>query len=343
MCGVRVLITAPKALSTECEYPHEVYDMAHATIGATYPNHAKEAVDEKNLSLPIGSSKKIEFLCPVCGTITLSRVANRITSWKRGSLGCGVCFRNHGTIEKEFPDRVEEVVDKHNLQLHIKSNKKILFICPKCGQTTMSAVRSRTRAWSKGNAGCNAAGCYRKGSIALVYPEHVADLLDKNHAVLSVRSRRTVEFRCCLCEAITASRIVNRTAAWDRGTTGCSCTGWGYDPLQAGWLYLVGNSDAGLLQVGITNNQSRRISEHVRSGFILLDIEEYSDGSIAKKREIEIKEFLTKALGHPLNERINGATFSGFTETWSESELKVSRLSELTSMIKEARIKSIGV
>jgi predicted RNA-binding Zn-ribbon protein involved in translation (DUF1610 family) len=224
-------------------------------------------------------------------------------------------------------------VHKKDLLLQSKSNKKIEFICPKCGQITASSVRTRTHSWALGNTGCGAAGCYRKGSLKEVYPGHLKDIVDARNAGLRARSKKIIEFKCQLCGTSTLSKVVDRTAAWDRGSTGCSCTGWGYNPLLIGWLYLVKNEEAGLLQIGITNNWKRRLSEHKRNGFLPLDIEKYEDGGVAKENEAKIKKFLAEHLGHSLNERINSSTFSGFTETWSTKELDVSCIRDLCSMV----------
>jgi phage FluMu protein Com len=294
-----------------------------------YPNRINQVVDGTKLVLSAGSQTKLEFRCPDCGTIENSRVANRTRSWDRGNTGCGACFRSHGTIMAEFPEHSDEVVDTNNLLLQSQSNLSIEFKCPKCHQVTTSKVCKRTQAWTRGNTGCGAIGCSSRGPLSDEYPTHVKELLHSEHLSLPAKSKKVVEFICPLCGTVTASRICDRTGCWDRGRYGCPCVGWSFNTKKVGWLYLALNDSAQILQVGITNNLGRRMYEHGKSGFSLIDSKKYTVGLAAKKAETSIKKFLRSHLGHPLGERINGEVFSGFTDAWKLSEFSPTALDEL--------------
>jgi hypothetical protein len=176
-----------------------------------------------------------------------------------------------------------------------------------------------------------------------VYPEWAHLLLDADPHTVAVRSGRTLLFDCDNGHAPQKSPVYRRTLAWDRDNSGCpSCATFGFDPAKRGWLYLLRNDVWALLQVGITNDWKRRLSEHRKTGFVeLLDIQDYDAGVDALSWEASIKNFLAECLGHPLSARIDDSKFDGFTESWLMSELNVTTLVELQEMVRTAEFGAV--
>jgi predicted GIY-YIG superfamily endonuclease/predicted RNA-binding Zn-ribbon protein involved in translation (DUF1610 family) len=203
-----------------------------------------------------------------------------------------------------------------------------------CKKITTATVSNRTKAWDKGTTGCVAIGCKGRGSIAQEYPDHVGECIGWNPEKVSAKSRKKMAFRCPQCGEVTEARVDSRTNAWDREVTGCPCSKHGYNPFLMGWLYLIRNSAAGILQIGITNRWDQRLKDHRKNGFEeVLDIIKYNNGALAKDWESSIKKLLVNRLEHPLETRIYGVPFDGYTESWMEDELPVTKLSDLQDMV----------
>jgi hypothetical protein len=195
-------------------------------------------------------------------------------------------------------------------------------------------VKSQVRSWRGGNTGCRAIGCGITGSIEETFPEHVDEVVDAKHRKMSIGSHSRINFRCPTCNEVSASKVANRVKAWRSGSTGCPCIGKGYKVQRPGWLYLIYNQTSGVLQIGITNNLDARLSTHRKNGFLTtVDYEHYADGMGVCNMETRLKKAVAHRIGHPLNARINGAKFDGFTESWPIDELSVGSLAELRAVV----------
>jgi DNA-directed RNA polymerase subunit M/transcription elongation factor TFIIS len=304
------------------------------SLAEEYPEHTGEVVNSADLVKASKSHAEIEFRCPDCTKVSLCMIGARTNAWDIGNTGCGLCrgHRSYGSLEGEYPEHMCEIVNTDDRLLSAKSHKKIPFRCPDCGQVSVSYVYGRTNSWDKGNTGCYMVGCKRFRNLAEEYPNHVDEIVNESDRKLSARCNAYIDFKCPDCGAVRTARVSQRTMAWDHGNTGCPCTGGGYNPFATGWLYLLSNDVSGLLQIGITNDCGRRLAEHARNGFAPLDVEKY-DGVLAAELEAALKKFLVNTLGHPLAATIDNATFDGYTESWDVSELCISKLSELRSML----------
>ncbi len=126
------------------------------------------------------------------------------------------------------------------------------------------------------------------------------------------------------------SNVKNRTVG-----QGCpSCAKTGYDPNADGYLYFLAHADWEMSQIGITNDPDRRLSQHRKLGWKLLELRGPIDGHLAQQWETAILQML-KAKGADLsNDKIAGK-FDGYSEAWSKSTFEVSSIKELMWLTEE--------
>jgi hypothetical protein len=117
--------------------------------------------------------------------------------------------------------------------------------------------------------------------------------------------------------------------------SGCpSCGKYGFDSSKDGWLYFLENSHWEMFQIGITNDIERRISEHSRSGWELIEIKGPMDGHLLRQWETAILRML-KAKGADIaNENIAGK-FDGYSEAWCKSTFEVKSIKDLMNLTEE--------
>lgn len=117
-----------------------------------------------------------------------------------------------------------------------------------------------------------------------------------------------------------------------RGCPTCSKTG--FDPNLDGFLYFISHPDWLMLQIGITNDPDKRLAQHRKLGWELLELRGPMDGHLTQQWETAILRML-KAKGADLsNEKIAGK-FDGYSEAWSKSIFEVNSIKELMRLTEE--------
>jgi hypothetical protein len=117
--------------------------------------------------------------------------------------------------------------------------------------------------------------------------------------------------------------------------TGCpTCGKYGFSSAKSSWMYLLTQPHLKMLQIGITNDVDRRIGEHVRKGWEIIEIRGPMDGHLTQQWETAILRML-KAKGADLsNDKIAGK-FDGYSEAWSKSTFEVKSIKELMRLTEE--------
>ena len=100
------------------------------------------------------------------------------------------------------------------------------------------------------------------------------------------------------------------------------CSESGYKTNKPGTLYLLARTVDGVeeRQYGITNDMKRRMSEHKRHGWTLVDQQSNKNGAVPKRRESRIKQAMKLSGVYPF--QYSGEKFDGFTEAWTEHMLE---------------------
>jgi hypothetical protein len=119
--------------------------------------------------------------------------------------------------------------------------------------------------------------------------------------------------------------VANRT----RAGSGCpTCAKTGFKPGLRGWLYLLEHPSWELLQIGITNAPEVRVGEHLRRGWLALDVRGPMDGVLTRDWERAILEFL-REIGVHTGIDSAGGRFDGYTEAWRRDEFRARRVCRL--------------
>jgi hypothetical protein len=118
------------------------------------------------------------------------------------------------------------------------------------------------------------------------------------------------------------------------GTRCPTCAKHGFNPGKPGHLYLIHNNKFEMLQIGISNDIDRRINEHARNGWELLELRGPMDGHLTQQWEAAILRML-KAKGADLSNSKIAGKFDGYSEAWSKSTFEVKSIKELMKLTEE--------
>jgi hypothetical protein len=89
-----------------------------------------------------------------------------------------------------------------------------------------------------------------------------------------------------------------------------------------------------MLQIGITNVPDRRMREHKKLGWGLIEIRGPMDGHLTQQWETAILRMLKAKDADLSNDKIAGK-FDGYSEAWSKSTFEVSSIKELMRLTEE--------
>jgi hypothetical protein len=116
---------------------------------------------------------------------------------------------------------------------------------------------------------------------------------------------------------------------------GCpTCAKTGFDPNQDGYLYFISHPNWKMLQIGITNDPDRRLGQHKKLGWEILELRGPMDGHLTQQWETAILRMLRESNADLSNEKIVGK-FDGYSEAWSKSTFEVDSIKELMRLTQE--------
>ena len=117
--------------------------------------------------------------------------------------------------------------------------------------------------------------------------------------------------------------------------TGCpTCSNSGFNPNDRGYLYFLNHQKWEMFQIGITNNPDKRLGQHKKLGWEIIELRGPMDGHLTQQWETSILRML-KAKGADLsNDKIAGK-FDGYSEAWSKSTFEVKSIKELMRLTEE--------
>ena len=96
-----------------------------------------------------------------------------------------------------------------------------------------------------------------------------------------------------------------------------------------------------MYQIGITNNFVRRMAEHQKNNWELLEIRGPMDGHLTQQWERAILRMLRSKGADLSNSRIAGK-FDGYSEAWSKSTFEVKTIKELMRLTEEFEESKLG-
>lgn len=117
--------------------------------------------------------------------------------------------------------------------------------------------------------------------------------------------------------------------------TGCpSCANSGYDPNKKGHIYFLSHPNWLMFQIGITNDPDRRLGQHKKLGWELMELRGPMDGHLTQQWETGILRML-KAKGADLSNAEIAGKFDGYSEAWSKSTFEATSIKVLMRLTEE--------
>ena len=239
----------------------------------------------------------------------------------------------HGTIKDARPDLFDQLVNKADGEFTLGCAAMVEWICQQCGEKYFATVASRAQLGT-GHQDCARLFVGKKNknpkpgqSLADLYPEKAAMLLDQSLGKkLKPKSHDLVWWKCPECGEEWQATVDNVV-----GGTGCSgkCMAGksGYKKTMTGFFYFL--EKPGMLQIGITNNPSRRVHDtHARNGWRLVDMLENADGRVIRQLESAVKNRLA-ALSIDTGRRAFRKKFDGWSESWFQHDLYATSICDL--------------
>jgi hypothetical protein len=129
------------------------------------------------------------------------------------------------------------------------------------------------------------------------------------------------------------SAIEKRTRSLN--PSGCpTCAKFGFDQNKEAYIYLLEHPQWEMFQIGITNDLSRRLNEHRRNKWKVIETRGPMDGLLTQQWETAILRML-KAKGADLSNSKIAGKFDGYSEAWSKSTFKAKSIRELMHLTEE--------
>lgn len=301
-------------------------------LETTHPEIAKESDGWDPRKFTAGSNQKKNWKCA-----QNHKWSSAISDRTRGQ-GCPVCSGNKvqqgfNDLETTHPELASQAYGWDPTKLSRGTHQDLQWRCSKYGHIFTATVKDRTTDLS----GCPICSNHQLlvgfNDLKTTHPDLAKESNGWDPTTLVAGSRQKVSWRCSEGHIWSAS-----PTSRSRLQSGCpSCASSGYDPNNSGYLYFLVQSEWEMYQIGITNNLQRRMSEHQKNNWQLLEVRGPIDGYLAQQWERAILRML-KAKGADLaNSKIAGK-FDGYSEAWSKSTFETKSIKELmrlTEMFEE--------
>ena len=295
----------------------------------TNPGLAREADGWDPTTVVSGSAKKRKWKCQF-GHNWETVIRDR----HRNNLGCPVCANQvvelgFNDLSTTHPEIASEAFEWDPSNVVAGSERKKSWKCP-LGHIYTANIRDRTRVSSNCPICSNHILLKGFNDLATTHPEVAREANNWDPSSVVAGTNKKYEWKCR--EGHTwKSDPTSRTSRGD----GCpSCAVFGYDPNQDGFLYLLKQELWEMLQIGITNFPDKRIHQHKKLGWELLELRGPMDGHLTQQWETAILRML-KAKGADLSNAKIAGKFDGYSEAWSKSTFKAKSIKELMRLTEE--------
>ena len=173
------------------------------------------------------------------------------------------------------------------------------------------------------------------------FPEFDLALTDPIVSHINARARQglmlraAIEYTCPSCN----ERRTMQLAHFTKGARCPACAKYGFDPSKPGTLYLLHRIKDGdeQRQYGITNDLTKRMRQHRRHGWVLLDRLDDVDGAAIQALESRIKSAMRR---EGIYRSVYDGT-TGTTEAWSSADLSAfTRVNELLRWMQRVEMRT---
>ena len=298
-------------------------------LATTDPEIAIQAFEWDPRTVTRASNKKRKWMCSR-GHITTTLIASKTS----GKSDCSICS-GHETLSgfndllTTHPDLATQVDGWDPTTLTAGSGKVLGWKC-KLGHTWRAAVSNRSKDNSTECPSCSG----RRVEIGFndlltTHPEIAAQADGWNPIAVSKGSHRMQTWKCEQNHKWKAT-VKDRVVGY-----GCpSCAQTGFDPNQPGFLYFIDHFDLGMFQIGISNFPDKRLSNHQRRGWTVIELRGPMDGHYTKQLETDSLHALEKR-GAILGHKAGIDKFDGYSEAWTKTSLNVTSIKQILDWVYE--------
>jgi hypothetical protein len=292
-------------------------------LATTHPILAKQADGWDPTTLSSGSNKKVWWRCKD-GHSWESVVHSRALD----GIGCPVCsgkkvLLGFNDLKTTNPDLAAQADGWDPTTLTKFSNKKMKWRCP-LGHKWSAVVGNRTY-------GRDCPTCAGRvvlpgfNDLATTNPE-IAAMADGWDPTQVGRGNNQPR-RWWKCPS------GHRWRTSVNNVRGCpTCAQSGYDPGQPGWLYFIHHYELSMFQIGISNFPEKRLSDHSRRGWEVVEVRGPMDGHLAQDLETAILRAVERR-GALLGHKAEVAKFDGYSEAWMKGSLSVTGFKQLLGWV----------
>lgn len=296
-------------------------------LATTHPELAVQADGWDPTTLNAGSNKKVAWVCQF-GHQWTSVVYSRALD----NIGCPICsgrqvlagFNDLATTNPELAAQAHGWDPKTFTAF---SNKKVGWKC-ELGHTWIAVLGNRTN-------GRKCPTCAGRVILAgfndlqTVSPELAAQADGWDPSKVGFGNDSPPRWWKCR-EGHRWKATVN-----SRSRTGCpTCAQTGFDPNQTGWLYLIDNDPLDMFQIGISNFLEKRLDQHGKRGWEILEVRGPMEGHLAQQLETAILHAVERR-GAVLGHKAQIEKFDGYSEAWTKDSLTVTCFKQLLDWVYE--------
>ena len=298
-------------------------------LSVTHPELAKQVLNENPKLIFSGNRRKIAWRCDL-GHTWEARIDIRASA----NTGCPVCSGHkivigYNDLMHTHPELASEAFGWDPTGVVAGSHKVLEWQCSR-GHKYKSKVSNRAGL----NRGCSI--CSNKkvlegfNDLATTHPEIAREAYGWNPNTVTAGSGKIVKWICSSNHKWKAE-IAQRALIGN----GCpSCSGSGFDPNKEGFLYFLLHANWQMNQIGITNKPDKRLGQHAKLGWEILELRGPMDGHLTQQWETSILRML-RAKGADLSNAKIAGKFNGYSEAWSKSTFEVKSIKELMRLTEE--------
>ncbi len=294
-------------------------------LKTTHPQLAAQADGWDTTTVSAGTNKKAKWRCEVGHTWS-----SEIYSRALNQLGCPICsgrkvLAGFNDLKTKHPELAAQADGWDASTLTPASNKIVSWKCS-LGHRWNAQLNNRLN-------GRNCPVCSGKkvlagfNDLATTHPDVAtqADGWDPSKVGKGSNSRRWWK-----CEK---GHRWQATPNSRTGGTGCpTCAQTGFDPNQPGWLYLIDNDPLRMFQIGISNFPSRRLNEHSKRDWEVIEVRGPMEGHLAQQLETAILHAVERR-GAVLGHKADIEKFDGYSEAWTKDSLSVTSFKQLLDWV----------
>jgi hypothetical protein len=89
-----------------------------------------------------------------------------------------------------------------------------------------------------------------------------------------------------------------------------------------------------MLQIGITSHPESRLGEHIRNGWVVIEVRGPMDGLLTQQWETDILRMLRSKGADLSNSKIAGK-FDGYSEAWSKATFVAKSIKQLMQLTED--------